>query len=73
MGQWDVHDFLGKNGGKWFTTRQLSEQLGVSLGSVASCAKRLRRAGLIESKTVKWASKIMRSTKEIFAYRSKEG
>ncbi len=71
MGQWEIYGFLKGNRKGWFTTRQLSEQLGVSSGSVASCVRRLQKTDLIAYKTVKWASKQMRSSRDIFAYRYK--
>lgn len=72
MGQWDVHEFLGKNPEKWFTTRQLSEQLGVSVGSVMGSVRKLRETGLVEFRKMKWISEQMRSSRDIFAYRFRE-
>ena len=72
MGQWDVYGFLKKNKGEWFTAKQISEHLGVSSSSVVTGAKKLRKTGLVESKTVKWTSKRMPGFKEIFAYRFKD-
>ena len=72
MGQWEIYGFLKKNRKKWFTIKQLSERLGASSGSVASCIRRLQRTNLLESKTVKWVSKQMRSSRDIFSYRFRE-
>ena len=72
MGQWEIYGFLKGHRTGRFTTKQLSEQLGASSGSVASCIRRLQRTNLLESKTVKWVSKQMRSSRDIFAYRFRE-
>lgn len=50
MGQQEVYDFLTKNKGKWFTSRDISEQLGVSIGSVTMSLKKLRKTNLIKYK-----------------------
>jgi len=66
MGQWDILNLLKENKGKWFTTRELSDQLDASFSSVGSSVKKLRKAALIESKRMEW------STKMIFKYRYKK-
>ncbi len=50
MGQQEVYDFLTKNKGKWFTSREISEKLGVSIGSVTMSLKKLRKTNLIKYK-----------------------
>ena len=50
MGQQEVYDFLSNNKGKWFTSREISEQLGVSIGSVTMSLKKLRKTNLIKYK-----------------------
>ena len=49
MGQQDIYDFLKKNQTKWFTSKELSERLKISIGSVTMSLKKLR-----ESKRVKF-------------------
>lgn len=49
MGQQDVYDLLKKNKKKWFTAREISDKLGVSIGSVTMSLKKLR-----ESNTIKY-------------------
>lgn len=49
MGQQDIYDFLKKNQTKWFTSKELSERLKISIGSVTMSLKKLR-----ESKSVKF-------------------
>lgn len=65
MGQWPVYEFLKENKGEWFTIRQISEHLGVSSGSAANGAKKLREAGFVEFRKLKQGSK------DFFAYRFK--
>ena len=50
MGQQEVYDFLCKNKGKWFTSREISEKLGVSIGSVTMSLKKLRKTNIIKYK-----------------------
>lgn len=48
MGQQEVYDFLCKNKNKWFTSRDISEALGVSIGSVTMSLKKLRKTNIIK-------------------------
>jgi len=74
MGQWEIRDFLEKSPKQWFTARQLSDELGVSFGSVGNCVKRLRKAGLINFKMMLDSScQGRKTTREVFAYRFKKG
>lgn len=50
MGQQEVYDFLCKNKDKWFTSRDISEALSVSIGSVTMSLKKLRKTNLIKYK-----------------------
>ncbi|MCF7900966.1 winged helix-turn-helix domain-containing protein [Candidatus Woesearchaeota archaeon] len=50
MGQQEVYDFLCKNKGKWFTSRDISDALGVSIGSVTMSLKKLRKTNIIKYK-----------------------
>jgi DNA-binding transcriptional regulator GbsR (MarR family) len=50
MGQQEVYDFLRKNKNKWFTSRDISEALGVSIGSVTMSLKKLRKTNIIKYK-----------------------
>ncbi len=50
MGQQEVYDFLCKNPDKWFTSRDISEELGVSIGSVTMSLKKLRKTNMIQYK-----------------------
>lgn len=48
MGQQEVYDFMKKNKGKWFTSRQISEKLDISMGSVTMSLKKLRKSNMIQ-------------------------
>ena len=50
MGQQEVYDFLCKNRNKWFTSKDISESLGVSIGSVTMSLKKLRKTNIIKYK-----------------------
>jgi len=43
MGQQEVFNFLKNNKGKWYTSRDISDELDVSLGSVTNNLKKLRK------------------------------
>jgi len=42
MGQQEVYNFLKKYKKKWFLSKEVSQKLGVSIGSVTTCLKKLR-------------------------------
>lgn len=42
MGQQEVYNFLKNNKSKWFLSKEISKKLGVSIGSVTNCLKKLR-------------------------------
>lgn len=42
MGQQDIYDFLKDSNRKWFTSRDISKKLDVSIGSVTNCLRKLR-------------------------------
>jgi len=50
MGQQEVYDFLRKNRNKWFTSRDISKALSVSIGSVTMSLKKLRKTNIIKYK-----------------------
>ncbi len=50
MGQQEVFSFLESNKGNWFTSRDISEQLDVSIGSVTMSLKKLRNTNMIKFK-----------------------
>jgi DNA-binding transcriptional regulator GbsR (MarR family) len=50
MGQQEVYDFLCKNKNKWFTSKEISEALSVSIGSVTMSLKKLRKTNIIKYK-----------------------
>jgi DNA-binding MarR family transcriptional regulator len=50
MGQHEVFEFLQKNKGKWFTSRDIAKALDISIGSVTMSLKKLRKANIIKFK-----------------------
>lgn len=43
MGQQEVYDFLKKNKEKWWTSKQISEKIDASIGSVTTTLTKLRK------------------------------
>jgi len=50
MGQQEVYEFLNRNSGEWYTSRQISEEIDTSIGSVTMSLKKLRKTDMIEYK-----------------------
>jgi len=50
MGQQEVYNFLKENKKEWFTSKQISKETGVSIGSVTMSLKKLRKSQLIKYK-----------------------
>ncbi|MBI4453685.1 hypothetical protein HY636_03500 [Candidatus Woesearchaeota archaeon] len=48
MGQQEVYNFLKANKGKWFTSKQISINIKVSIGSVTMSLKKLRKSQLVK-------------------------
>ncbi|MFT4310302.1 MAG: helix-turn-helix domain-containing protein [Candidatus Woesearchaeota archaeon] len=48
IGQQEVYDFLKTNKTKWFTSREISEQLNISIGSVTMSLKKLRKSNIVD-------------------------
>lgn len=44
MGQQEVYDFLRQNRSKWYTSKEIAEHLRLSMGSVTSNLKKLRKS-----------------------------
>jgi len=53
MGQQEVYNFLKKYKTKWFFSKEISKKLGVSIGSVTNCLKKLRESSAINFKEAK--------------------
>ncbi len=43
MGQQEVYDFLKAHPDEWFTSKEISKGIDISLGSVTVCLKKLRK------------------------------
>ena len=50
MGQQEVYDFLKENKHEWFTSKEITKQLNISLGSVTMSLKKLRQSGILHHK-----------------------
>ena len=48
MGQQDVYRFLQEHPGIWFTSKEISERLSISIGAIAESLRKLRVNGEIE-------------------------
>ena len=47
MGQQDVFDFLQDNNKRWYTSKEIAKELELSMGSVTSTLKKLRKSDSI--------------------------
>ena len=47
MGQQDVFDFLQDNNKRWYTSKEIAKELALSMGSVTSNLKKLRKSDSI--------------------------
>ncbi len=52
MGQQEILEYLKKNRTKWFSTKELSEKLHISIGSITFSAKKLRKTRFVYFKKV---------------------
>jgi predicted transcriptional regulator len=52
MGQQEVYDFLKANPNKWFTSREISERINISIGSTTVCLKKLRKNNEVQYKAI---------------------
>ncbi len=50
MGQEQVYTFLKKHRKRWFTSRQITDKLKVSYGSVGTSLQKLRQSNIIRFK-----------------------
>lgn len=53
MGQQEVYYYLKKNKKKWFTSKEISKGLKVSIGSVTNCLKKLRKSNAVDFRETK--------------------
>ena len=53
MGQQDIYDFLKKHPARWSTSKELSEKLEISIGSVTMSLKKLRESKSVKFQTTK--------------------
>ena len=64
IGQQEVYDFLKKNKGEWYTSREISDKLGISIGSVTMSLKKLRKSKIVDYQNT--------GKRNMFEYRFKE-
>jgi len=50
MGQYEIYNFLLKNKGKWFTTKELAEKLGLNTTTISYNIRQLLKWKLVESR-----------------------
>ncbi len=73
MGQQEVYDFLKKNKRRWFTSKEITQELDSSLSSITTTLKKLRQYGAIDHKLVDFRLTDYRCGKRnIYQYRFKE-
>jgi predicted transcriptional regulator len=52
MGQQEVYDFLKAHPNEWFTSREISEGINISIGSTTLCLKKLRKNNEVQYKAI---------------------
>ena len=52
MGQQEIYDFLKANPIDWFTSKEISKKISISIGSVTVCLKKLRDNNEVQYKAV---------------------
>jgi predicted transcriptional regulator len=50
MGQQEVYNFLKAHRDEWFTSRNISDRINISVGSVTVCLKKLREKNEVQFK-----------------------
>lgn len=51
MGQQEIYDFLKANKTRWYTSKEISKKLKVSIGSVTNALKKLRNSRTVQFST----------------------
>ncbi len=52
MGQQEVYDFLKAHPIEWFTSKEISKGINISIGSVSVCLKKLRKNNEVQYKAI---------------------
>ncbi|UCE74183.1 MAG: winged helix-turn-helix domain-containing protein [Methanomassiliicoccales archaeon] len=52
MGQQEVYDFLKAHPIEWFTSKEISKGVNISIGSVTVCLKKLRENDEVKYKAI---------------------
>lgn len=68
MGQEEIYKFLKANPDEWFTSKEISKKIEISLGSVTICLKRLREKDEVVFKK----SGMRKGKRDQYLYKSKK-
>ena len=68
MGQQEVYDFLKDHPVEWFTSKEISKGINISIGSTTVCLKKLRKNKEIQYKAIGKKS----GTRTQYSYRFKK-
>jgi predicted transcriptional regulator len=52
MGQQEIYNFLKDYPNEWFTSKDISKEINISIGSVTVCLKKLRDHNEIQYKAI---------------------
>ena len=52
MGQQEIYNFLKDFPNEWFTSKEISKEINISIGSVTVCLKKLRDHNEIQYKAI---------------------
>jgi DNA-binding transcriptional regulator GbsR (MarR family) len=52
MGQQEVYDFLKAHPNEWYTSKEISKGIDISIGSVTVCLKKLRENEEVKYKAI---------------------
>ena len=52
MGQQEIYDFLKAHPNEWFTSKEISKGINISIGSVTVCLKKLRENNEVQYKSI---------------------
>ena len=70
MGQQEVYNLLKRHRSKWFSTKEITDKLKISAGSVTTSLKKLRKAKIVNFRMAKRL--VGRSgKKEVYVYKLK--
>lgn len=68
MGQYDILDFLDANAGRWFSTREIAENLGSTKTNTSRGLHRLMRYGLVRFRYILIKDKMKYAQNQGYGY-----